>query len=298
MSTTKNLETIWTESDPAKRAEWMDAVQDIIEKTPSKEFYLFDNNPDAVTENPVLQFYDKALDRLTADIPSTQVEPGTAVIWYLYNLGFVIKTPTACFGVDLHHRHAVRLEPLLDFITVTHNHDDHYNMLLLRHMNASGKLVVSNFYPAPGYTKATEFTREINGVTIHCYEADHNSILRNFTMPMEFICPTSDRNFVFYTSGDCCSHEFLRKKSDRIDLYAVHPLCGMIAKDAALTLEPEMTFIGHLQELGHEVDRFRWRFSDGQHELDEFQKIQRNACVPLWGEKFLWDGSTITRCGE
>ena len=163
-------------------------------------------------------------------------------------------------------------------------------------MNASGKMVLSNFYPASGYTKATEFTRESNGVTIHCYEADHNSILRNFTMPMEFICPTGDRNFVFYTSGDCCSHEFLRKKSDRIDLYAVHPLCGMLAKDAALTLEPEMTFIAHLQELGHEVNRFRWRFSDGQHELDEFQKIGRNAMVPLWGEKFLWDGNRIICC--
>ena len=70
----------------------------------------------------------------------------------------------------------------------------------------------------------------------------------------------------------------------------------MLAKDAALTLEPEMTFIAHLQELGHEVNRFRWRFSDGQHELDEFQKIGRNAMVPLWGEKFLWDGNRIVCC--
>ena len=54
MCAMKNLETIWTESAPTKRAEWMETVQEIIEQTPSKEFYLFDNDPDAVTENPVL----------------------------------------------------------------------------------------------------------------------------------------------------------------------------------------------------------------------------------------------------
>ena len=57
-----------------------------------------------------------------------------------------------------------------------------------------------------------------------------------------------------------------------------------------------MTFICHLQELGHEIDKYRWQFTLGRHELGEFKKINKNAYVPVWGEKFLWDGEKIIPC--
>ena len=115
-------------------------------------------------------------------------------------------------------------------------------------------------------------------------------------MPMEFVCPTGDKNFVFFTSGDCFSHEFLNKKSDRINLYVLHPRCGMIPLYAVQKLDPELTFIGHLQELGHEINVSRWQFSVGRHDIAEIGKINKKAYVPVWGEKFLWDGEKITGC--
>ena len=211
-------------------------------------------------------------------------------------MGFVIKTPTVCFGVDIHHRNAEKLEPMLDFLVTTHNHMDHYSMPLMRAMNAAGKPVVSNFFPNPYYTKAAEKTHEIKGITIHCGEADHNQRLRKFTMPMEIICPTGDKKFVFFTSGDCGDHTFLKAKSKEVDLYSVHPRCGMSAIDAAKQVNAKLTFIVHLYELSHEFNKWRWKFQDGKDEVEIFKKDSYKAYVPVWGEKFIWDGIKTEGC--
>ncbi|MBR2374408.1 MAG: MBL fold metallo-hydrolase [Lentisphaeria bacterium] len=287
---------MWLEKDTVKREKLQDIMQSCIDRITKKEFDSFDNAPEKSSSNPVLKYYDQALGRIAKEIPETRVKPGNAVIWYLYNMGFVIKTPTVCFGVDIHHRHAEKLEPFLDFLAVTHNHNDHYSMPLMRKMNAAQKPVVSNFFPNYAYTKARSFVHEIKGVKIYCSEADHNAKLKKFTMPMEFVCPTGDKSFVFFTSGDCFSHDFLNKVSDRIDLYALHPRCGMIPVKAAEKLAPEVTFIGHLQELGHDINVWRWQFSVGREEVEAIKKIKRQAVVPVWGEKFLWDGEKLHGC--
>ena len=291
------FKTMWTENNKAKRTAIQDTMQSIIDRTPKAEFDEFDETPNTRTSNPVLKFYDAALDRLLVDIPATEVKPGTVVIWYLYNMGFIIKTPESCFGVDIHHRRAVELADLVDFIAITHNHEDHYSMPLQHKMNDSGKLVITNFFPNPGYTKAAEYTHDLpGGITIHCGEANHNRKLQKFTMPMEIICKTGDKKFVFFTSGDCWSHEFLNRKSERIDLYAIHPRCGMKPVNAVTKLDPRLTFISHLQELGHEINRWRWQFSVGREELKNLDGINKAGYVPIWGEKFIWDGEKLTGC--
>ena len=285
-----------TEKDTKKRENLQDRLQEIINKTLKAEFEAFDNDTGKKTSNPALKFYDQSIDRLLQDIPATTVAPGTVVIWYLYNMGFVIKTPDTCFGIDIHHRHAVKLEPLLDFIATTHNHDDHYNLPLLRAMTAKGKLVISNFFPAKGYTKASAYTHEINTVTVHCGESDHNPTLRNFVVPMEFVCTTGDKKFVFFTSGDTYHHSYLQKKSEYVDLYAVHPRCNMKAIEAAKKLCAKKTLIVHLLEMGHEYNRWRWPFQVGRDEISVFQGNNMDAYVPVWGEKLLWDGEKINVC--
>ena len=291
-----SLKDMWLEKDVAKREKLQDVMQAVVDTTTKKEFETFDDDPKQKTSNPVLKYYDQSLERLCNDIPATKAAEGTVVIWYLYNMGFVIKTPTVCFGIDIHHRHAEKLEPFLDFLAVTHNHNDHYSIPLMRLLTKNGKRIVSNFFPNPGYTKAVEMTREINGVTIHCSEANHNDRLQKFTMPMEFVCPTGDKKFVFFTSGDCWSHEYLNKKSERIHLYAQHPRCGMIPLKASQRLNPDLTFIVHLQELGHEINVYRWQFSVGREELNNLKQANLDAYVPVWGEKFIWDGNKVTGC--
>ncbi|MBE6357323.1 MAG: hypothetical protein E7058_09490 [Lentisphaerae bacterium] len=290
------LSQLWLEKDQTRRVKLQDQMQELIDRTAKAEFDAFDHDPAAVTGNVLLQFYDLNLDKIKADIPETEVVPGTAVIWYLYNMGFIIKTPTVCFGVDIHHRRAVELADLLDFTVITHNHDDHWSMPLLEKLGHQGKPVVSNFFPNQYYTKAASYTHNIAGVTIYCGEADHNPKLKKFTMPMEIVCPTGDRNFVFFTSGDCWSHEFLEKKSPVIHVYAVHPRNGMKAVNAAGKLAPDVTFIVHLQEMGHDVNKWRWRITDGRNEEAVFKQHNQRTYLPVWGEKILWDGEKINGC--
>lgn len=287
---TPDFREFWNIQDMKSRITLQDVMQNWVDKTLTAEYMAFFNVPEKKTENPVLQFNDHALERILQQLPNEKPEPGTVTIWYLYNMGFVIKTPTACFGVDINHRKGEKLAPYLDFLVVTHNHNDHYTLSLMREMTASGKMVISNFYPNPGYTKAPSMTHEINGVTIHCGESDHNNRLRKFTMPMEIICPTGNRNFVFFTSGDTCHHSFLQNKSETIDLYAVHPRNGMSAIEAAKKINAKHTFIVHLHEMTHEYNKWRWKFQDGRNELAIFDEQKKNAYLPVWGEKFIWDG--------
>ena len=290
-----DFKQMWNESDEVKRCVLQDLMQARIDKLPKAEFDNFDKDPAVKSDNPVLKFYDAALERVLADIPATKVRPGTVVIWYLYNMGFIIKTPESCFGVDIHHRNAVRLAPLLDFTAVTHKHGDHFSKPLLNEMNSLKKVIISNFFQNPGLTKSPEYTRKLpGGITVHCGEADHNSRLKKFTMPMEFVCKTGDKEFVFFTSGDVCSEKFLKRKSEKIHLYAIHPRCGMLTIKGVKRLDPQMTFIGHLQELGHEINRWRWSFAVGRKDQQILDKIKKSAYVPVWGEKFLWDGEMVS----
>ena len=53
----------------------------------------------------VLYFYRKAFDKVCREVKSTKVSEGTIVLWNLYNMGYVVKTPTQTFGIDLFHKH-------------------------------------------------------------------------------------------------------------------------------------------------------------------------------------------------
>lgn len=293
------LHRIKSEKDPAIRAELLDRMQQLANRTSKDEFDTFDYNPKLKTNNPLLKFYDETLDRVKQDVINTQVSPGNVAVWYLYNMGFIIKTPTACFGVDIHHRRAVELAEVLDFVAITHNHLDHQSIPLLREMNRLNKPIISNFFENRFYTKEIEHTHRIADVTICCGEADHHSKkLAKFTMPLEIICPTGNRNFVFFTSGDCSDEIYLHRKSEQIDLYAVHPFCGMKAVQAAKKLTPRMTFLVHLLEMSHEVDRWRWTVENGRSEQKIFDQEKLNSYIPVWGEKFIWNRETLSSCKE
>ena len=110
---------------------------------------------------------------------------------------------------------------------------------------------------------------------------------------MEIVCRTGNKKFVLFTSGDCYSHEFLDRKSEHIDLYIVHPRCGMDVTSAVKRLDPKLTFISHLQELAHDINLFRWQISVGREELKNLSGIGKSAYIPVWGEKFIWDGEKL-----
>ena len=95
--------------------------------------------------DPIIYFYRSAFDRVMDGIKNSKVENGTAAIWLLYNMGYVVKTPSGCFAIDISHRWAKELAPYIDFLCVTHKHSDHYNNDLIQAMFDLGKPVLSNY---------------------------------------------------------------------------------------------------------------------------------------------------------
>ena len=237
---------------------------------------------------PGLKRYDEAFDKIFAEIQSTAVTDKPA-IWYVYNMGVIVKTPQALFTIDVNHRQATRLEPILDFALITHNHHDHYSDRFLDAIDRAGKTVISNFddnYGAyfakrmpGGFTRAKK-TFNLKDVTIKTSLSDHNPYLIDFTTAFEITVG----DYAIYHSGDSQNIDKLNPTRTP-DLWIVHPRCGLKVPDGIAKFHPKKTVIAHLFELGHAVNRWRWRVSDGQAELKKAEEAGAVAVMPLWGDR-------------
>ena len=239
---------------------------------------------------PALQRYEDAFDKVLAEVERTQVVDRPAV-WFVYNMGFVVKTAKSLFAVDLHHRRAELLAPKLDFALITHNHGDHYTDLFYNAMNnGERKTVVSNFkdnYGAHrfagrvgGYTRAVK-TFDFGDVKVRTTLTDHNAYLIDFTTAFEITIG----DFVIYHSGDCANAAKLKPECPNPDLWMFHPRCGMKPVDGARAVNPKLAVVAHLNELGHAKNRWRWTWEDGERARQELSDAGFNAVVPLWGDR-------------
>lgn len=237
---------------------------------------------------PGLKRYDAAFEKVFAEISQTTVTDKPA-IWYVYNMGVVVKTPQTLFAIDLNHRQGERLAPLLDFMLVTHNHGDHYNEKLYYQMNrVLHKTVISNFldnYGAyfakvpGGYTHGPkEFS--FKDVKIRTFLSDHNPYLIDFTMGYEITIG----DYVIFHTGD--SQNVGKLNPIRTpDLWMVHPRCGMKVASGIQKFHPKKTAILHMMELGHARNRWRFTIADGQAELAAVRAAGGDGVAPLWGDR-------------
>ena len=238
---------------------------------------------------PILHFYEQAFDKVLREIQEEIVPEGKVVFWHVYNIGYVVKTPTACFGIDIHHRRDVELVPELDFLIVTHNHNDHYTLALAMAMDQAGKPIFSNFFPNKGYSKEPRRTATCGTIAIHSYEADHNATLRKFVMPCEIACGAEPGACVIFTGGDACKAGQLEHQSDHVDFFIVHPYVGLdVAEAATTTVQPGVTLVSHLQELHHPVDQWRWTYADGLAACEKVRATGHAALMPVWGDRIVW----------
>ena len=237
---------------------------------------------------PGLKRYDEAFDKIFAEIQSATVTDKPA-IWYVYNMGVVVKTPQALFTIDVNHRQATRLEPILDFALITHNHHDHYSDRFLDAVDRAGKTVISNFddnYGAyfakrmPGGFTRAEKTFNLKDVTVKTSLSDHNRYLVDFTTAFE----VTVGDYVIYHSGDSQNIDKLTP-ARAPDLWIVHPRCGLKIADGIQKFRPKKTVVAHLFELGHAVNRWRWSVSDGLAEIKKAEEAGGVAVMPLWGDR-------------
>ena len=244
-----------------------------------------------VARFPVLGRLEAAFDKVLREARDTVVSDiDHPAIWYLYNMGLVVKTPTTMFSIDLHHRRAEELAPILDFALITHNHDDHYTESFKVAMDrVQHKPVVNNFFDnygvrdrkLGGYTRAKTKTFQYGDVTVVTGLCDHNSYLIDYTTTFE----VQIGRFVLFHSGDCSSHAKLHV-SRQPDMWVFHPRCGMrAAEGCSEAVRPKLAVIGHLQEMGHMKGRYRWTYRDGLDEKSRIEAAGFAAKMPLWGER-------------
>ncbi|MCQ2378753.1 MAG: hypothetical protein MJ016_06025 [Victivallaceae bacterium] len=262
-------------------------------------FYMHERMTDdeksaLLAKHPILDLVEEAFDRVLDNVKNDVVPEGEVHLYYLYNMGFVVKTPTTTFGIDLCHRRAPELVPYLDFAIVSHNHEDHTSWHFLRAMDTAKKLVFANFHSGsgakiqydPGYSKEPFREIKMPTVTIRTYEADHlNYKWYKFNMPSEIVCQSGDKEFVIFHGGDSCdTMQWVSRKAP--DVLIAHPGVGGDIIHGAMSLDAKLTLVCHLLEIQH-GSGFRWPFAYGYNAVALLQTNYRKGAVPHWGEKIV-----------
>ena len=237
-------------------------------------------------EYPILYFYEKALDRIKEEVPNAAPKEEEVFIWHLYNMGYIIKCAQGCFGIDVCHRRAAELEPLLDFILTTHNHCDHHELPLFKAMAQNKKPVVTNFYPAPGFHRPPA-ELEFNTIKVATRENDHNKTLQKFVTSYLVTLPNG---CTIFHAGDTCSAQQL-EPGCAPDIYIPHPRVSLKVPEAVAKFRPATVLYSHFLEMGH-TPPTPW-FAVPYDLLDEErQGIEKEfdtlTFAPLWGEKLVW----------
>ena len=274
---------------------------DNLTDTTFKEYLA---SPEEIADNmehtiPILYCYRVAFDKVLDEVKNTKVKKGTTLVWMLYNMGFVIKTSSGCFGIDIDHRYAEKLEPYLDFLCVTHNHGDHYNAKLMDAMNKHGKPVLSNFYKeSKEYVSTAPTSYKIGNFTIHTDITDHlaNPELPNFVTVFRIECGKDAGNFSMLHCGDSGFNPMhftnVQGPVNMVVLRWGAPRENNILGTGEGQVKPDYAVLSHLIELRHKP------YPHGQASitktLEHLPTVEcKNTILPFWGEKMTWKNSKM-----
>ncbi|MBQ3288525.1 MAG: hypothetical protein IJH50_03870 [Kiritimatiellae bacterium] len=297
-----------------------DAIQKEIEALPPKAFedFVYGENMAANRSNlpaaeceawyakyPILRRYDEAFRKVVDDMRRTKVDGDTPAVWYVYNMGVIVKTRKSLFSIDLCHRLAPTIADELDFAIISHNHLDHYTREFYRAMDGRHKTVFQNFecnYGAAlhivngklagaqgGYSYGN-CKYDVKDVTIRTYVSDHNPILRKFVMPVE----VHIGDYTILHSGD--THDVQNLRPVRTpDMWIHHAWCwgGCYKREEWANSEtvrgirafhPRLAVVSHHQELTH-TNPGRRTFSAALDRKTAAEEEGVRAVVPFWGDR-------------
>jgi len=301
----KVMTQLWSTSSlnfEIKREDAFNKIQGFADKCSADYFKTYLKSTDVQCENlekydVTLFAYRAAFDKVLEEVKTTEVKHGTTVIWMLYNMGYVIKTPTSCFGVDINHRWAVKLAPYLDFMCITHSHSDHYDTPLINEMFSRNKPVLSNYLRKGQnyqYTTTNSATFKIGTVGIFTNMNDHNSTLKNFVTTYQFNCGEEGGNLVIMHIGDSNFTPSQYNIKEPVDIFIPRYAPNALAENNIIgkVVKPKYVLLSHILELAHEgVEESRWSIQLG---LERASKIDcENSILPFWGEKLVWENRIL-----
>lgn len=274
----------------------IEMFSDSLESSTFKEYFKTSEQKSLHMEQtiPMLYFYRYGFDKVLNEVKSTKVEKGTTLVWLLYNMGFVVKTPTGSFGIDIDHKYAEQLEPYLDFLLITHNHGDHYNKDLMKAMIDNGKPVLSNFYEeSEGYFSKVPANYKIGDFTIQTDISDHlaNPKYPDFVTVFRIEAGEESGNFSMVHGGDTGFNPLhFTKVEGPASLVVLR--WGAARENNILgtgsgQVKTDYAVLSHLIELRHEP------WPKGQASitktLEHLPNVEcENTIMPFWGEKMTW----------
>ncbi len=273
------------------------------------DFKSYLSKSDAAAEqmemtSDILSCYRLAFDRVFSDIQSTVVERGTVVIWHLYNMGFIVKTPSVCFGMDINHRYASRLAPYLDFITVSHSDTDHIDTPLMAAMEGLGKPVLTNFRMGP-YQATAPTVYNIGDIRITTSITDENATDLHCTTIHRIRCGEDAGNFEIIHTGDSSydKSQFTEcldgSRTNLLILRYGNTAETKILGSGSGQVQPDYVFFSHLEELRHNIGSSPARATilGAVGNMSRFAGTVAKGKVymPFWGEKVIWKDGTLSR---
>ncbi len=288
------INTLWHETSCLQldtiRLKAMSEMQVFGDSCSHTEFAAYHENTNAeecakMKEGSILYYYDKALEHVLKEIPEQEVDEGTIVMWQLYNMGYIVKTPSHCFGIDIFHKNATELVPYLDFLLITHEHSDHYAPSLIPAMTKAGKAVYSNFVENEFKITGTQNMKVMDDIEIETNIVDHNTKLRSFVVSYQIDCGKASGNCVIMHIGDCFNADQLQPTKD-VDIFIPHLAVGLDMPKAIENVKPEVVLMSHIMELGHPVDKWRWSYEYGVARCKEL--AHKKVYLPVWGEKVIY----------
>ena len=269
-----------------------DPFQEYLKLDPAKAYEVEQNNP-------IMSCYRYAYDVVLSEVKTTKVEEGSAVIWMLYNMGFIVKTPTVCLGIDINHYYAEQFAPYLDLLLVSHADSDHRDDDLMTAMCEMGKPVLSNFWTkSTDYVSTTPKEYTVKGLNISTSITDHDSEKKNYTTCHYVDFGESAGNFTFMHVGDSDFQtsqykEMTGRKPNLLVLRYGAAAEKNILGTGSGQVQPDYIFLSHLIELRHYVEKSPGRASILNAWKNNKNNLSGKAHLPFWGERFIWKDGTL-----
>ena len=283
-------------ADQEKRQDALSVIQREINNFSPEDWKDY-NTSDSVNEKEgVPYFYKKASDKVLKEIKRTKVKRGQVALWNLYNMGYIVKTPSHTFGIDLTHKYIDIFAQFLDFALISHIHRDHGNLRDFEAFANAGVKVYAGYMPqekpeALSWTYVEDGeTFNFGEITVTCRKIDHNKKKkgRKLVTSFEIDCGKDTDNAIIIHAGDGCNYKQLEAQH-KVDFFIFHLSVGLNIQKAIEKIQPEYAVFSHAWELGHKVDKFRWTIDDLLKISRKISNFPAERCLlPCWGEKILY----------
>jgi hypothetical protein len=258
---------------------------------------------------PSLYFLGRAVNHAIEDIRTTKVKKGLAV-WHMYNMGYVFKTPESCFAIDLILPYSEQLFADIDFLLVTHGHGDHVSLPLIVEMIKAGKPVIQRM-PEVAFWESFEdiLSKTIidqpsefrfGNIRVKVDVGDHHlprtkdeeELFRDFVLTFQIDCGPSANDCTIYHAGDAGNARKMAPDKN-VDVLIING--GAPCKQIVAHLNPGLTFVSHILELGHSPklpDPSRSPFDFAYHW--SMRSLPENKSATLtWGERWLLQDTVL-----